>query len=635
MGARDARQKQEGASRRFAPTTAVHAVLVGLVLLTAAALRFCGLDWDRGTLVHPDERRILMVASALHLPRPWDWSLVLSPRSPLNPRFFAYGSLPIYLVRLAGEFVGLGLDRLLVAGRALSAAYGVLTVAAVYWIGRRLQSPWVGLLAAGFLAVAVLPIQLSHFLAVDTLLVLLTVGAVYSWMRVARYGSWATGVAAGVLTGLALATKTAALPLVAVGWVAWAAWTVTSPDVPQLWRGLGGLAASAGAQVVAFLLAQPYSAIDWFRFGLAVMREGAMVQGRMDAPYTRQFIGTLPYLYPLRELLLWSLGLPLGLLGVAGILWLTWRGLRERRPEHLVLLAWFWPYFLVVGAFHAKFPRYMAPLIPWLCVAAALLLARLWEGGNGRERALRGLRCEKRGPCCVWRVACRVIGNVHCGGVVRGLAMAVTAVTLVASLLYAVAFAGIYLRPHPWIEASEWIRREVPAGAVLAVEVWDDPLPVQQSGMEAAPVRHLSLDLYAPDDARKLDRLAEALSKADYVVLSSQRLYATIARLPTRYPLTSAYYRLLFAERLGFRLVDVRTNYPRLGPVAIVDEPLAGTGLARPVLLQGLRAAPVVVDLGRVDESMSVYDHPRTLVFRKETRLTRDELVALLLAAAE
>jgi len=575
-------------------------LLPAAILAVAAALRFAGLDWDRGILAHPDERRILMVVAGLRWPSPWDWGLVLGPRSPLNPRFFAYGSLPIYLLRLLGALTGTRPDQLYLPGRVLSASCSLLTVAATMSIGRELGGRRVGLLAGAFLACAVLSIQLAHFLTVDSLLVLLSTLAVWCLLRVARRGSLGAGLAAGALTGLALATKSSALPLLFAGWAAWALWALGRDGVPRLGRGLRGMASGTALAATAFFVVEPYSLLDWSRFGVATVQEGAMAGGAIDLTYTRQFIGTLPYLYPLRELIVWSLGLPLGLLALAGLAWLTWRALRPS-PQGLVILAWIWPYFLITGSFHAKFSRYMAPLVPWLCLAAALLFWRLWDLAQPQRWARRAV--------------------VALGGGV-----------LLATFLYALAFTGLYLRPHPWVAASDWIDRNVPAGAVLTAEEWDDKLPARRSGQAGrTDLTHLGLDIYAPDTRADLAGLTQALGQADYVVLASQRLYGVTGRLPDRYPLAAAYYRLLFAGQLGFQLVHVETSYPQLGPLAIVDEPLAGTVLPRPRLP---RPAPLVLDLGRADESYAVYDHPRVLIFQKVEALSPGEMAARIDAAA-
>jgi len=592
------RPGEEGLRRALPPVA---------VLLVAAILRFSGLNWDSGLLFHPDERRILMVVSGLRWPKPWDWSVVLSPRSPLNPRFFAYGSLPLYILHALGALLGSGGERLYLMARALSAAASLATVAVLYRIGVRLGGRTAGLLAAAFLSVSALTVQLAHFGTVDSLLVLLCTLAVWALLDVVQTGSLRAGATAGTLVGLALATKTSALPLAAAVWIAWTVWAVRAHPLPRLWRGMAGLAVSAGTAAAAFALAMPYALIDWFRFAVAMAQEGAMAEGSPTVPYVLQYAGTVPYLYQVGELARWALGLPLAVAALAGMAWLTWRGMRYRRPADLVILAWVWPYFLTVGAFHAKFVRYMAPLVPWLCLTAALLVVRTGEWA--RERGMRWLGSS--------------------------LAAAVLAPTLV----FALALTGIYLRPHPWVEASRWICREVPAGSTLLIETWDQPLPAGPPEACAGRYEVMSLDLYATEGNAKLEALLDALERADYVILASQRQYATLPRLAERYPLAAAYYRLLLDGRLGFRLAQVTSSYPRLGPLVFVDEPLAGTGLPCPPGLGCRAAGPVsleggrlVLHLGRADESYSVYDHPRALIFSKQAELPREELRALLLA---
>ena len=88
--------------------------LLGLILVTAFALRVFGLNWDDNHHIHPDERWITMVALDTYVPA--EWSDALNPRrSALNPywdlranqpRHFAYGSFPLYLVRLVATAIG-------------------------------------------------------------------------------------------------------------------------------------------------------------------------------------------------------------------------------------------------------------------------------------------------------------------------------------------------------------------------------------------------------------------------------------------------------------------------------------------------------------------------------------------------
>jgi hypothetical protein len=82
-----------------------HRLLLALIVLAALCLRVYGLNWDRGTYLHPDERFIAMV-SANRISFPFDdpASIFDPATSPLNPRrdnadgnpeSFAYGTLPL------------------------------------------------------------------------------------------------------------------------------------------------------------------------------------------------------------------------------------------------------------------------------------------------------------------------------------------------------------------------------------------------------------------------------------------------------------------------------------------------------------------------------------------------------------
>ena len=140
---------------------------------------FYGLDWDDGFswTPHPDERAILFKVVALSFPGLSDLpSLLNAEESPWNPRWFPYGSFPLYVLKITGtlsEFIpGLDSDDLRVPGRAVSALADVVTVALVYAVGARVWSRKVGLLSSAMVSVAVIHIQLSHFFAVDTLMAL-------------------------------------------------------------------------------------------------------------------------------------------------------------------------------------------------------------------------------------------------------------------------------------------------------------------------------------------------------------------------------------------------------------------------------------------------------------------------------
>ncbi len=547
------------------------ALLLALILAVGAALRLYGLDWDGGHWLHPDERKIYFITLGLGWPR--SLAEALSPASPLNPHFFAYGSLSFYLLRLVAAGVGLlwpgfqPADHLHLVGRPLATLFDLGTVYLTWRLARRLAiGP--SLLVAALVSLAVLPVQLAHFYTADPLLTFFVLLTLNLAADVAQGAGRCRQVALSVALGLALATKITAFPLLLAVLVAYK----TQARISNLH--LPGCLAVAG---FTFFLAQPYALIDWPTFVDHALQESQIAWGRLEAPYTLQYAGTAPFLYSMWQTALWGLGLPLGPVAWAGLAVALLHWLRHGSWTDALLLAWAGPYFLLVGLLHARYLRYMLPLVPVLY----LMAGRLLEALNVKRKALWGI-----GPC----------------------------LGVVFSLVYALAFVTIYAAPHSWIVASEWIYREVPPGSTLAVEDWDTalPLPLEVEGrprhIEEYRVRTLLL-YDEPDDAAKWRALAADLAASDYLVVASRRLYGSIPRAPGRYPVATRYYDLLFAGDLGFELAGEFSRGPAwLNPRL---PPLPG-------------AAPA---LFRPDESFVVYDHPRALIFRNAGRLSAGELL--------
>ena len=630
---------------------------LAIVLLLALALRLYGLDWDDGFgwTPHPDERAILFKVVDLSFPGISDLSLLLNAdESPWNPRWFPYGSLPIYVLKVTGALSGFipGLDPidLRVPGRAVSALADVATVALVYALGVMVWSRRVGLLASALVAVAVIHIQLSHFFAVDTLMALFCFATMLFLVRVARSGRLSDSVLAGVFLGLGLATKISVAPILAAFFVAHfiAAFglsdygerqNVTFTD--RLSDVAGNAILGALAIVAAFLIAQPYALLDWDRFSADIIEQSEMVRRIRDYPYTRQYIDTTPYLYHIQQLSVWGLGLPLGIVAWAGTAYVAVKGLRfwwilsyilvglclpaailalsngllslvlasgisagalvltipYRRVETRItalLLCWVVPYFLITGAFDVKFMRYMIPITPFLLLFAASMLTDLW----------------RRATSLPTKTSSRV----------RVMLGAAGALAFLVTIFYAISYLGIYSETHSAVRAGEWIQSNVPRDSLILREHWDEGVP----GLGAYEWQ--DLELYNHDGQSKLSRMSDQLAEGDYILIYSNRLYGTIPRLPERYPVTRAYYELLFTGELGYALAAHFDSYANLFGVGFVDDTFGRPNLPVPPPLDGLEPYPVTVRLGFADESFSVYDHPKLLLFRNDDRLVSETI---------
>ncbi|MBI2962906.1 MAG: hypothetical protein HYY35_04065, partial [Deltaproteobacteria bacterium] len=550
------------------------AVVVAL-LLAAALLRLQGLDWDEGQHLHPDERFLTMVETAISLPDSFSEYLDTA-RSPLNPanrgyKFFVYGTLPLFLVRAVGQWLGLAdYAHVHLVGRALSASFDLGTFGLTYWLGAALGGRRVGVIACALQAFSVTSIQNAHFFTVDSAGAFFATAALCALVCFADRGSAAAQILFGALLALALGCRINLALLGAVHPIALLyAWKRRGAPLGRL--ALGTLAAALGA-AVTFRLVQPYAFAGPGFFDLSIARDflaslrevRGLVTGEVDYPPAMQWIGRAPILFPARNLLLWGIGPAWGLaalLGAAGAL--AGRGVPRLEKAGVARIAVLWG--LALFGYHAwQFTptgRYFLPVVPVLALCAA------WALG------------ARRRTVAAW-----------------------TVVALTAA--WAVAFTAIYRRPMSRVEASRWIYANVPARSTLAIEHWDDGLPLPVRGARRVPYRTIELRLYDEDSEAKRSTLVDWLAQADYVVLSSNRLYGSIPRAPWRHPLTRRYYALLFSGALGFRLERSFTSYPRIGSWEIPDDD--------------------------AEEAFTVYDHPHVLVFRKTEAFSRENVERLL-----
>jgi hypothetical protein len=107
-------------------------ILLYTIVIFSGFLRLYMVNWDGGYHMHPDERAITL--SVIDLVFPTSFADFLSPDSLWNPKFFAYGSLPFYLLALAGNMAALidplyaAYDGINIVGRYLSAFFDLGTL---------------------------------------------------------------------------------------------------------------------------------------------------------------------------------------------------------------------------------------------------------------------------------------------------------------------------------------------------------------------------------------------------------------------------------------------------------------------------------------------------------------------------
>lgn len=562
-------------------------ILLYSIFILSGLLRIYNVNWDNSFHMHPDERAITL--SVVKLSFPNTISSFLSPDSSWNPKFFAYGSLPFYLLYFGGqvlkvfhplfaEYASINL-----IGRYFSAFFDLGTVLLVFLIARRLLAVRFALLAAFFYGISVLPIQLSHFYAVDTLLTFFITATLYFLLRYYETPIIKYALAIGICFGAALATKISAavllVPLIIMLTAEFLLLFIKQPHKIHLWLpNLSRFASQLAGQgllmlltaFLTFAILEPYAFLDFPTFWKQTVEQSQMTKNAFTFPYTLQYVGKIPYVYEIKNMLFFGLGPLLTLISFSGVLLLTVHAIkkdkREKWAHELILIVFFWLYFLIVGSFAVGFMRYMLPLYPLLSLAAAFFVSQ----------GVKLFPHVEKLPARKFWIACVVV----------------------LFLIWPLSFLTIYTRDNTRVQASNWILKRIPPGTTLAVEHWDDSLPLtnqEQYHMQ-------TLNLYDPDTPEKWQVIETQLAESDYIILASNRLYTPLMKLtqcsvlpPDRcYIKTAQYYQELFTNKRGFTKVADITSYPT---IPFTDWSLNDQG---------------------ADESFTVYDHPRIMIFKKQ-----------------
>ena len=470
-----------------APAGRANLILI-LILLAGAFFRFSGINWDQNMHQHPDERFVTMVAEQIRGVSGLEayFNTATSTLNPLKNGSYTYGMLPLFLTRMVAEWMKMtAYDPIVLVGRGLSGLFDLAAVWMLYLLGTHLYNRRTGLLAAGLAAAAVLPIQLSHYFAVDSFSTVFVVASVYFALqavplipadgKVERRNLVYFAIF-GLMVGLAGACKVNTLPIFGVIVLAGAA------RLAGVWKKAGfrgqlgwilagwGLALLAG--FLAFRVLQPYAFAGPGFFGLAlnqrwleVIKEVTnQVAGNSEWPPNHHWTSRV-ISYAWTNMVMWGMGLPLGLAGWLGWGWAAWRMWKGDWRRHFLQFSWVLGYFLWQNAQFWRYMRYFLPVYPFIILFAAWALLELYD----RTRESRARLLAKRSG---WKLSLANLGGSWQGAAVL-LAMALV---IGGSYLYAFAFTRIYTRPLSRVVASQWIlqniggplnvRLDTPQGAV-------------------------------------------------------------------------------------------------------------------------------------------------------------------------
>jgi len=248
---------------------------LAVVLALALALRLWGIKQGLPFAYNTDE-------DANFVPRAIGmFVLGANPHYFENPPAFTYLLHIVFAVWFGGRQ---GISRayashpteVFVVARVTAAMLGAIAVWLLYLLGARLFSRGVGLLAAALEAVAFLPVFYSHLALNDVPTLAPLTLSLLGAAGVLRKGRALDYLMAGVGLGLGCATKYTAGIVLVVLLAAAAAQFLTATPPADGRRVLRGLALAGVAALVSFVVANPYSVLDYQSFHAGIFHQSAL-----------------------------------------------------------------------------------------------------------------------------------------------------------------------------------------------------------------------------------------------------------------------------------------------------------------------------------------------------------------------
>ncbi len=550
-------------------------LLILLIFIIAFLLRIYGLNWDENNHLHPDERFLTMVVSDIKLPSSF-FEYFNTNTSPLNPynypqyQFFVYGTFPIFLTKLLAVFLNLdNYDHITLLGRVLSALFDSGNIILLYFIAKKFLKNYYIYLPSVFYTFLVLPLQLSHFFAVDTFLtffILLTFTLLsYNLFLLAFFAF-----------GLALSSKISALYFAPIIFLFLLKKFFSSKD--KFFFLLSTIYSSL-LTLLAFRIFQPYAFINYIKvnsFFVDSLKTLANFSGSdIYYPPGVQWLNRLPLLNSLKNNLIWGLGI---CFSFPFIILITKSITKVKFKFNLnlfnIIVIWVFFLFIFQSVQIVHSLRYIYPIYPFIALIFVHLLSKF--------------KINKT----------------------------LIIIIIILNLVSAITYISIYSRPHSRVQASSWINKNISQGSILSSEYWDDALPLGYSEYQ-----NISLPLFDPDSREKWEKINQSLSKIDYLIMSSNRLWGSIPRVPDKYPQASEFYKNLFAENLNFKKIKEFNSYPGFSFPFLKSCFYLG-----PTNYPGIKNNWFSVDNScyypgiyfrddTAEEAFTVYDHPKVLIF--------------------
>jgi len=584
-------------------------ILFFLIAL-GAFFSFTNLNWDNGFFLNWDERQIGESVQQIK------WF------SNLNPHFFKYGSLPIYIISLTGNFLNLFSEKdwtswqnAVYIGRFLSAFLSVLLIPLTYLITKELiqqkqnlsknnkilnfsflifNYQYAPLLSAFFVTTSIGLIQHAHFATYQIVLTFESLIIFYLSLKILNLGQleWAKNTKFSPKYS-ETATKTtlkdsdttpanvfqkifcirAHLLLVFIGIITGLSLATKINNfsilpIPiiaillcktPIKQKLINLFLFFIFTLMFLFITAPYNFLDYPSFSATIKDEMEIASGRQIF-YNDQFIGSTPIIFQFTKIFPFIINPILTILFILSFFWLVIKTLSKRNSFYLLLVTCILSLF-IPALFFSKWTRHLIPLLPFVYITISLFITNM----------IQKIRSKVLLVTCVYPV---------------GALLLVT-----FCLSYSFAFLNIYLTPHPAFKTLSWMSQNLPKNAKILTEDLDVTIdPIKKEFPDITLFDFYSLDNKVPPKTTT-EELAQKLKENEYFLILSRKVFQNRLKNPDLFPNSASFYDNLFQNRSEFVKIYESEN---------------------PFQIFGIK-----IDDNNSEESFQVYDHPQLLLFKK------------------
>lgn len=522
-----------------------------LLILIGTVLRFYNLNWGAPYYFHPDERNIAFAVTNLRLP------------DELNPKFFAYGSLPIYIIFFVGIIknfllfctgiacLQVSFESAILISRVFSAILSVALIPLLFLIGKRMHGGKTGIFAAALGTFSTGFIQFAHFGTFEMWLTFFGTLLFYLLLRLHEHTTLRLLVTTGITLGILLATKVSSavlflLPALSLIFI--------KHNSPHLYakRMMLILATST----VVYVVTNPFVFLDYGSFNNSMRYESGVALGTLPVFYSGGFYNTIPVLYQLFRVYPFLLNPLITILFLPAFAYLLYQSRKTKRTDYFLLTLCYFLLFTSQTFLFVKWTRYMVPTLPFMYLAVAILFTEFLKNK-------------------AWR------------------SMSIICAVIVVSIIFSFSYVStVFIKPDTRVEAALWAERNITHSTQVLSEVYDlGIVPFNDTFTQIDLFNFYELDAR---DSPEREFLPDALASHEYIILPSQRILQSRLTNQDTFPNGARFYKDLIDGNAGFEKV-YETRCDIFCRITYLNNPIFA-----------------------FEQTASVFDRPTVKIFKKQ-----------------